>query len=258
MTPQEARAAIAKGAITGPTAGLAPGALQANLVILPAAEADAFARFCAKNPKPCPLLARSAPGRPHLPPLGATIDVRHDLPGYRVWRDGAPIDTVTDIGALWRDDLVAFALGCSFGFEAALMDAGINLRHIALQQNVSMYDTSLSLAPEPPFAGHMVVSMRPIREGDVSKVVALCEGFPLCHGTPVHVGDPAAIGINDLSAPDYGDPTPMEPGEVPVFWACGVTPQNVIRASGTAFAITHAPGRMLICDCPAGITEIAP
>ncbi len=256
MTPAQARAAIRAGRVMGSTAGLAPGALQANLVILPAEEAEDFARFCAANPRPCPLLARSAPGDPGLPALGADIDLRRDLPAYRVWRDGAVAETIADIVHLWRGDLVAFAVGCSFGFEAALIKAGIPLRHIDQGHNVSMYDSAIPLNPAGPFAGEMVVSMRPIPEDRVEQVRTICAAFPLCHGAPVHVGDPAAIGVTDLARVDYGDPTELRPGEVPVFWACGVTPQNAIRRSGVAFAVTHAPGGMLICDLPADLAAI--
>ncbi len=252
MTPGAARAEIRAGRFTGTTAGLAPGALQANLVVLPAAEAEDFARFCAANPKPCPLLAQGRPGDPSLPSLGEDIDLRHDLPGYRIWRDGALSAQVTDIAALWRDDLVSFPLGCSFGFEATLMAAGIGLRHIEDGKIVSMYDTDLALEAVGPFGGRMVVSMRPVPEDRLDEVVAISGRFPLCHGTPVHAGDPADIGIADIGRPDYGDATDFRDGEVPVFWACGVTPQQAIRRSRLPFAITHEPGKMLICDAPAG------
>ncbi len=248
------RGRIRSGVHTGPTTGCAPGRMQANLVILPRADAAHFRAFCDANPKPCPLLATSTLGDPRLPELGADIDLRSDLPGYRVWRDGDLTDEPNDVTDLWRDDLVAFALGCSFGFEAAVIAAGIALPHVAAGRNVSMYDTTLPLSPVEPFGGTMVVSMRLIPEERVDEVISISARFPQCHGTPVHVGDPSAIGIADLQRPDYGD-APAGAG-VPVFWACGVTPQAALRRARLPFAITHSPGKMLVCDVPAGWDRI--
>lgn len=239
---------LARAGYRGHTAGMAPGYVQGNLVILPEREAFDFLRFCQRNPKPCPLLAVSEPGDPHLPSLGEDLDLRTDLPRYRVWREGVPVEEPSDIRALWRPDLVAFVVGCSFSFEEALVAAGVPLRHLERGCNVAMYRTSIACVPAGPFQGPMVVSMRPLRPADAIRAILITARFPAVHGAPVHLGDPAAIGIADLDRPDYGDPVPLEPGELPVFWACGVTPQAVLAAARLPFAITHAPGSMLVTD----------
>lgn len=244
----DVRRAARAGRLQGPTAGLAPGHVQANLAILPAALAHDFLCFCQRNPKPCPLLAVSDPGSPHLPALGGDLDVRTDLPRYRVWRDGELIDEPLDVSAHWRDDLVSFAIGCSFSFEQALLAEGIEVRHVARGCNVPMYRTSIPTLPAGPFAGPLVVSMRPFKAADAIRAIQVTTRFPQVHGAPVHLGDPALIGITDLSRPDYGDAVPVHDGELPVFWACGVTPQSVIAASRPEFCITHAPGHMLVTD----------
>lgn len=241
-----------RGELTGPTAGLAPGLLQANLVLLPKELAGDFHEFCRLNPRPCPLLGVTTAGDPSLPALGRRIDLRTDLPRYRVWVRGELTDEPFDIKRYWRDDMVGFALGCSFSFESALIAAGIPLRHIAEGRNVAMYRTAIACEPATPFAGPMVVSMRPVREKDISLAIEVTAAIPNAHGAPVHVGDPAAIGIGDLQKPDYGDPIRLDPGEVPVFWACGVTPQAAIVAARPEFAITHYPGSMLVTDRAAG------
>ena len=237
-----------RGELTGPTAGLAPGLLQANLVVLPQEIADDFRKFCRLNPRPCPLLGETAPGDPSLPALGRGIDLRTDLPRYRVWIRGQLTDEPADISRYWRDDMVGFALGCSFSFEAALIAAGIRLRHIEERRNVAMYRTAIACEPAPPFAGPMVVSMRPLRTEDVDLAIKVTTPLTHAHGAPVHIGDPAVLGITDLAKPDYGDPIRLDPGEVPVFWACGVTPQAALEAARPAFAITHYPGSMLVTD----------
>ncbi len=237
-----------RAALTGPTAGLAPGHVQANLAILPQALADDFLRFCQRNPKPCPLLAVSDPGSPHLPGLGLDLDVRTDVPRYRIWKDGEAVDEPLDVRAHWRDDLVSFAIGCSFSFEEALMAEGIEVRHVALGLNVPMYRTSLPTQAAGPLAGPLVVSMRPFKAADAIRAIQITTRFPQVHGAPVHIGDPALIGIAELSRPDYGDAVPVRDDEIPVFWACGVTPQSVVAASRPAFCITHAPGHMLVTD----------
>lgn len=242
------RQAIRQGRHTGPTAGLAPGRVQANLVILPADLAPDFSRFCRANPKPCPLLAESRPGDPTFPALGAEIDVRTDLPRYRVFRDGELADEPTDIRRYWRDDLVAFAIGCSFSFEQALLEAGIRLRHAEEGKNVSMYRTNVDTVPAGAFHGPLVVSMRPLRPADAIRAVEITARFPRVHGAPVHIGLPESIGIRDLARPDWGDAVEIRPDELPVFWACGVTPQAAIAQAKPAFCITHAPGHMLITD----------
>jgi uncharacterized protein YcsI (UPF0317 family) len=243
-----ARAEIRAGRHATHTSGLADDHVQGNLVILPQALANDFLRFCQRNPKPCPVLAVSEPGDPMLPTLGHDIDIRSDVPRYRVWRRGELVDEVTDIGTLWRDDLVSFVIGCSFSFEQALLDAGVPLRHVAQNRNVAMYRTSIATVPAGPFHGPMVVSMRPLKAADAIRAVQVTSRFPSVHGAPVHLGDPAQIGIADITRPDYGDAVDVMPDELPVFWACGVTPQAAITQARPEFCITHAPGAMLITD----------
>lgn len=247
-TAGEARARIRAGQHVGHTSGLAPGFVQGNVVILPRALAPDFAAYCQRNPKPCPLLAMSEPGDPRLPALGADIDIRTDVPRYRVFRDGRPQDEPTDIAGLWRDDLVAFVLGCSFSFEESLIAEGLTPRHIALGRNVSMYRTGIDTQPAGPFGGKMVVTMRPYRAREAIRAIQITSRFPSVHGAPIHIGDPALIGIADLARPDFGDSVPVEPDELPVFWACGVTPQVAIEQARPPLCITHAPGCMLITD----------
>lgn len=243
------RERIRSGAYGGQTAGLAPGRLQANLAILEGAYADDFLAFCLANPRPCPLVGITRRGDPAMPMLGG-IDIRTDVPSYNVYREGRLAGTVPDISDLWTSEMVAFALGCSFTFERALVEAGVPMPHIAANRTVSMYRTNLALTPAGPFRGEMVVSMRPVPETLLETVNEVCDRFPHAHGRPVHAGDPAAIGIADIDAPDWGERTPFGPGEVPVFWACGVTPQNVLAAACPPICITHTPGRMLVCDAP--------
>jgi len=245
---EQVRLRVRSGVVSGPTAGLAPGNVQANLVILPAALAHDFLRFACANPKPCPVLGVSEPGDPRLPMLGKTIDVRTDLPRYRVWHDGALIESPTDVRHVWRNDLVSFAIGCSFSFEEALVEGGIDVRHIALGCNVPMFRTNIPCVPAGVFHGPLVVSMRPLRPADAIRAIQITSRFPSVHGAPVHIGMPHAIGVGDLGNPDYGDPVPVQDDELPVFWACGVTPQAVIEQAKPAFCITHAPGCMLITD----------
>jgi len=247
-TARAIRARIRAGELQGHTAGLAPNFVQGNLVILPAAEANEFLLFCQRNPKPCPLLGVSNPGEYGLPSLGENVDLRRDLPRYRVWRDGAVIEEPAEITHLWRDDLVSFVIGCSFSFEQALLDAAIPLRHIEQGRNVAMYRSNIATQPGGRFHGPLVVSMRPLRAADAIRAVQITSRFPNVHGAPVHLGDPALIGIANLDQPDYGDPVRVEYDELPVFWACGVTPQAVLQAARVSFAITHAPGSMLVTD----------
>jgi uncharacterized protein YcsI (UPF0317 family) len=247
-TGQEVRRAARSGLLAGHTSGLATGYVQGNLAILPAALAGDFLRFCQRNPKPCPVLGMSEPGSPHVPELGRDLDLRSDLPRYRVWRHGELVEEPVDIAHLWRDDLVAFVIGCSFTFEHALLEEGIPLRHMQQGRNVAMWRTNVACAPAGPFAGPMVVSMRPLRPADAIRAVQVTSRFPGVHGAPVHLGHPHLIGIQDLARPDYGDAVEVMPDEIPVFWACGVTPQAVIAAAKPDFAITHAPGCMLVTD----------
>ena len=242
------RLRIRAGDFSGTTAGLAPGNVQANLVVLPQALAHDFLRFAQANPKPCPVLAVSGPGYPHLPGLGEDLDIRTDLPRYRVWRRGELVEEPFDLFDVWGDDLVSFALGCSFSFEEALVEDGIELRHITCGSNVPMYRTNIPCAPAGPFAGPLVVSMRPLKPNDAIRAIQITSRFPSVHGAPIHIGLPETIGIKDLAKPDYGDAVPVESDELPVFWACGVTPQAVIAEVRPDFSITHAPGCMLITD----------
>ena len=242
------RRRIRAGAFAGPTSGLAPGNVQANLVILPRDLAHDFLRFAQANPRPCPVLAVSDAGSPLFPTLGADLDIRTDLPRYRVWRDGAPVEEPTSIAHVWRDDLVSFAIGCSFSFEEALLQDDIEVRHIALGCNVPMYRTNIACVTAGVFHGPLVVSMRPMKPADAIRAVQITSRFPSVHGAPVHIGLPRLIGIADLEKPDYGDAVPIGADELPVFWACGVTPQAVIAMVKPAFCITHAPGSMLITD----------
>src|SRR5262249_5752520 len=208
-TGRDARLTARGGEFKGQTAGVAPGYVQGNLAILPGSLAGDFLRFCQLNPKPCPLLAASAPGDYRLPTLAEDLDIRTDLPRYRVFRNGEVIDEPTDIRAYWRDDLVAFVLGCSFSFEEALLEGGIELRHITLNVTVPMYRTSIATAPAGPFHGPMVVSMRPLKPADAIRAIQITTRFPAVHGAPVHIGKPELIGIADLTKPDYGDPLPL-------------------------------------------------
>jgi len=242
------RLRIRAGEFSGTTAGLAPGNVQANLVILPKTLAHDFLRFAQANPKPCPVLAVSGPGDPRLPGLGEDLDIRSDLPRYRVWRRGELVEEPLDLFHVWRDDLVSFALGCSFSFEQALLEDGIELRHLTCGSNVPMYRTNIPCASAGPFAGPLVVSMRPLKPHDAIRAIQITSRFPSVHGAPMHIGLPEAIGIKDLAKPDYGDAVPVKSDELPVFWACGVTPQAVIAEVRPDFCVTHAPGCMLITD----------
>ena len=242
------REAARAGRLDGHTSGAAAGFVQGNVAIVPAAVAPAFEAYCRANWQPCPLLAVGQPGDPSLPGLGAGIDIRTDLPRYRVYRGGALADECTDVRALWRDDLVTFVIGCSFTFERALMQGGIPLRHVQQGRNVAMYRSTLETAAVGPFGGPMVVSMRPMPAADVDRARAITARFPNQHGAPVHAGDPAAIGIADLARPDYGDAIEVKAGEVPVFWACGVTSQAALERARLPFFLAHAPGCMLVTD----------
>lgn len=242
------RAAIRSGEWTAHTSGLAPDRVQGNVVILPANFAGDFMRYCQRNPKPCPLLAVGEPGDPTLPQLGADIDIRYDVPRYRVWREGVLCSEPTDVAGLWRGDLVTFVIGCSFSFEQALLDDGIELRHVSEGKNVAMYRTCIETVAAGAFGGPLVVSMRPLRAADAIRAVQITSRFPNVHGAPIHIGDPALIGIADLSRPDHGDAIAILADELPVFWACGVTPQAALLRARPEICITHAPGAMLITD----------
>ncbi|HVX13628.1 MAG TPA: putative hydro-lyase [Pirellulales bacterium] len=243
------RQAIRAGQHTGPTAGLAQGYVQTNLVVLPAEVAAEFAEFCRLNDRPCPLVEQTQPGDPEPKRSAPGADLRTDVPRYRVFREGAPeAHEPTDVRSLWQDDFVGFLLGCSFTFEAALAAAGLPVRHVELGRNVPMYRTNVACRPAGRFAGPLVVSMRPSRPEQVDRVREITERYPTMHGGPIHVGDPAGLGIVDLGRPDFGQAVPVEPGEIPVFWACGVTPQLALAAAKPAIAITHSPGCMFVTD----------
>ncbi len=246
--PRAARRAMRSGAWTLPTAALAPGFVQANLVMLPAEWAFDFLLFCQRNPKPCPLLIASEPGSTALPGWADDLDLRTDLSGYRVFEDGRCVAEPSSIAEFWRDDLVTFALGCSFSFEQALRTADLEVRHQALGRNVPMYRTSIDCASAGRFGGRMVVSMRPFLPADAIAAVQVTTRFPAVHGAPVHLGYPEQIGIHDLAHADFGDDPVIHDGELPVFWACGVTPQVVLEEARPPFCITHRPGHMLVTD----------
>lgn len=247
-SPASVRQIIREGQWTAPTPGMCAGHVQANMIVLPKDWAYDFMVFAQRNPIPCPILDITEPGDKEARIMAPGSDVAKDIPRYRIWENGKLIDEPTDASPYWRDDLVAFLLGCSFSFESALMQAGIPIRHIEEDRNVPMYVTSIQCRPAGRLSGPMVVSMRPIPARQIPRAV-LCTGrFPGVHGAPVHVGDPEAIGIKDINRPDFGDSVTIKPGEIPVFWGCGVTPQAALMASKPPFAITHAPGYMMILD----------
>ena len=245
LTPVEARSRFRGGLVT-PTAGWCRGFAQANLVAVPRDLAYDFLLFAQRNPKPCPVLDVLDAGEVSGPILDG--DVRSDLPAYRVYVDGELVEETPDARSWWREDLVSFLVGCSFTFEDALLEEGVPVRHLEQGCNVPMYRTSRPCRPAGSLAGPLVVSMRPVPAEQVADAVRVTSRYPAVHGAPVHVGDPAALGIADLSAPDFGDPVELRTGEVPVFWACGVTPQAVVMQSRPPLAIAHAPGHMLVTD----------
>ncbi len=248
-TGLESRRAIRAGQWRQSTGNLAPGYEQANLVILPREYAFDFARFCVRNPRPCPLIDVGDPGNPHPSPhIAADADIRTDIPRYRIYRHGEFTEEVTDLLSLWTEDLVTFLLGCSYGFDQALAQAGLPVRHMDLGTNNPMYLTNRACQPAGIFHGNMVVSMRPMPRNLVQKATEITARYPAAHGGPIHVGDPEGIGVTDLNRVAYGCTVPIYDGEVPMFWACGVTPQAVIAAVKLPFVITHAPGHMFVSD----------
>jgi uncharacterized protein YcsI (UPF0317 family) len=247
-TALDVRRACRDGSWAAPTAGLAQGYQQGNVVILPASLADDFLRYCVRNPKPAPLLGVSESGNPNIPSLGADLDIRRDVPRYRVFRNGEPAESLTDLDALWRDDFVTFVIGCSFSFETALLRDNIPVRHIDAGRNVPMYVTNIETEQSGPFGGPTVVSMRAFSPKDAIRAVVLSSRLPEAHGAPLHIGDPSTIGIADINAPEFGDAPVIKPGDISVFWACGVTPQSAIRRAKPEIAIVHEPGHMLVTD----------
>jgi uncharacterized protein YcsI (UPF0317 family) len=222
--------------------------VQANLVVVPRELAFDFLLFCQRNPKPCPLLDVTEPGSPEPRLVAPGADLRTDLPCYRVYRSGKLVEEPSDLLPFWRDDMVGFLLGCSFTFENALLQAGLPVRHLEMGCNVPMYRTNLACRPAGVFRGPMTVSMRPLTPAQAVRAVEVCSRFPRAHGAPIHLGDPEALGIRDLGNPDFGDPVEIRPGEIPVFWACGVTPQTVAMEARPPLLLTHKPGHMFVTD----------
>lgn len=245
---RDTRMRIRAGEITTQTSGLTPGIVQGNVAILPRAWAEDFERYCSLNQKPCPLISVSNPGEFLLDELGHDIDIRTDLPRYQVFREGELVNDPTDIVDIWQDDLVTFVMGCSFSFEEVLLEAGIPLRHLQHGQDVSIYRTSIPTRSTGPFVGPVVVSMRPFSRANAYRAIEITSRYPKMHGAPVHMGSPCDIGIADLQNPTWGNRTPMEPGDIPLFWACGVTPQAAIAHAKPRLAITHKASHMLITD----------
>jgi uncharacterized protein YcsI (UPF0317 family) len=250
-SPSAVRAAIRSGAFRGFTNTVARGHVQGNLMIVPAEHADDFAAYCALNPRALPLLGRSAPGSPHIPGLAADLDLRTDVGGYMVFRDGEPVDTPREVSTVWRDDLVAFVLGCSFSFEAVLQRQGVRLRHIDEGSVSAMYVTDIDTKPAGRFGGPLVVSMRALRSADAIRAITVSQRYPQFHGEPVHIGRPSLIGIDDL-AQSYGGHglTALHDDELPVFWACGATAQLAARQARLPLCITHHKAHMVVTDLP--------
>lgn len=251
MTPRALRALCRSGEFSGPTSGYAANHVQANMMIVPREYAFDLLLFCQRNPKPCPLVEVLDAGQTE-PRCAPGADIRTDLPGYRIYRHGELVEEVADIAPHWRDDFVTFLLGCSFSFENALMEGGVPLRHVAQGRNVAMYRTNVACQPAGRLHGNLVVSMRPVRSTDVARAVEISARFPQVHGAPLHVGNPHLIGITDLARPDYGDAVEVMADELPVFWACGVTPQAIVQASRIPYCISHSPGKMLVTDLTTG------
>ncbi|MFC0268677.1 putative hydro-lyase [Kushneria aurantia] len=250
LSPAQARRHIRSGDWSVTTAGLANGFAQTNLVAIPAAFADDFLRFCMANRACCPILDVTQPGDPIPHSLGKGIDLRTDLPRYRVYIDGLMSEEVTDVSAFWRDDLVSFSIGCSFSFEEALLADGVPLRHVEQGSVVPMYRSTIPLVASGPFGGSAVVSMRPMPPAAAIRAIQITSDMPSVHGAPLHIARPDLIGIDDLMQPDFGDPPTMEENDIAVFWGCGVTPQAALMSARIPFALTHAPGYMLITDIP--------
>jgi uncharacterized protein YcsI (UPF0317 family) len=248
LTGADVRRLARCGELTGPTPGLALGYVQANLVVVPRDLAFDFLLFCQRNPRPCPLLDVTEPGDAEPRFVAAGADVRTDVPCYRVYQHGELVEEPADLKRWWRPDLVAFLIGCSFTFENALLQAGVPVRHVEQNCNVPMYRTNIACKPAGAFHGPLVVSMRPLTPAQAVAATRICARFPRAHGTPIHFGDPEALGIKDISHPDFGDAVEIRPGETPVFWACGVTPQAVAMHARPPLLLTHKPGHMFVTD----------
>ncbi len=248
LTPKEARQLFKEGKLVRPTSGMCPGYAQANLIVLPKSEAYDFLLFAQRNPQACPILEVTEVGSRLTKYMADGGDIATDFPKYRLYIDGVLEGEYTDVSDMWRDDFVSFLIGCSFSFEAALLEANVPVRHIEEDCNVPMYLTNIACEPAGIFHGNMVVSMRPIPPTKVVDAVTTTAKMPRVHGAPIHIGDPSMIGIADINKPDFGDAVTINDGEIPVFWPCGVTPQAVVMAAKPKIAITHAPGHMFICD----------
>lgn len=248
MSPRDVRQLIREGKITCNTSGMCAGYAQANLCVLPKDIAYDFLLFAQRNPRPCPILEVSDVGSRFLKKIAPGADIANDIPKYRVYENGVMTGEYTSVEHLWRDDFVSFLIGCSFSFESELIAANVPIRHIEEGRNVPMYLTNIECEPAGIFHGKMVVSMRPLPYDKIVTAVAATAAMPKVHGAPIHIGDPSVIGIKDISKPDFGDAVTINPGEVPVFWPCGVTPQSALMSTKPPIAITHSPGHMLITD----------
>lgn len=248
LSPKELRELFRRNGHVAPTSGLGRGYAQANLAMMPKELAMDFLIFAQRNPKPCPILDVIEAGSVEAKLIAPGSDIRTDIPKYRVYEKGVMTAEPTDLLEVWRDDLVGFLLGCSFSFETPMLAAGLPVRHIEQCCNVPMYITNIECKPAGIFHGPTVVSMRPLLPAQVIKAIQVTSRFPAVHGSPIHIGDPAMIGIKDIQRPDFGDAVTINPGEIPVFWACGVTPQAVAMAVKPDIMITHAPGHMFISD----------
>jgi len=248
QTPQALRQLIREGTLTGHTSGMADGYIQANVVILPSSYAYNFLKFCFRNPKTCPLLDVSEIGSPSFPYYGKDADIRTDVSKYRIYKRGELVEEVDDITHLYTDDMVSFLIGCSFTFEHALLEGGIPVRHIEEDHNVPMYRTNIPAEASGEFKGNITVSMRPMTMAQAIKATEITSHFKNVHGTPIHIGSPETLGIENINTPDYGEAVTIKPGEIPVFWGCGVTPQSVALDAKPELMITHSPGHMFITD----------
>lgn len=247
MSPKELREKIAKGEFQRSTAGECAGYIQANMVALPRAYAESFEKFAAANNKAIPVLEVIKDGYRSLV-MAPNANILNEIPRYNILREGVVVEEVTDITPYYTPDLVFFLIGCSFSFENSLIQNGMPLRHVDEQKNVAMYRTNIKLQEVDGFSGEMVVSMRPIKKEKVADACVVTSHFPRMHGSPIQVGYPQMIGINDVAHPDYGDSIAIKEDEIPLFWPCGVTPQNVIAKMKLPFAITHSPGHMFVTD----------
>lgn len=247
MNPKELRSQIAEGKFNQSTAGFCKGYVQANMVILPKESADVFEKFAKENHKAIPVL-EIVKSSHYSTYLANKANLLEELPSYNIFKNGELINTVQDINEYYNEDLVFFLIGCSFTFENSLINNGMPLRHIEKEKNVAMYNTNIKLNTVGAFEGEMVVSMRPIKKHKVADACVVTSHYPNMHGSPIHIGYPQMIGIKDINNPDYGDSIEIKDDEIPVFWPCGVTPENVLKKIKLPFAITHKPGHMFVSD----------